>query len=104
VKLLNLVSLGVDRDTRYGTIPEDFDGVCLMTDQLAMNLIRLEGDGAVEGMIGKDGRWGYLEKEGTLKNMEPSVVVVRKKVLHGHRIVCRDVKRDPLCTRRYTQM
>jgi hypothetical protein len=48
LKLPNLVSLSVDRDTGYGTTPEDVDGVCLMTDQRTMNLIGLEGHGAVE--------------------------------------------------------
>jgi hypothetical protein len=50
-------------------------------------------------MVGKDGRWGYLEEEGALKNMELGVVVVRDKVRHGHSLVCRDAKRDVLYTR-----
>lgn len=45
-------------------------------------------------MVGKDERWGYLGKEGALKNMEPGVVVVHEKVLHDHSLVCRAVKRD----------
>jgi hypothetical protein len=52
-------------------------------------------------MDGKDGRWGYLEEEGALKNMELGVVVVRDKVLHGHSLVYRDAKRDVLYSRHY---
>lgn len=54
-------------------------------------------------MVGKDGRWGYLEKKGTLKNMEPGEVGVREMVLHSHSLVCRDAKRDLFYTRRHTR-
>lgn len=68
-----------------------------------MNLIGLKGHGPVEGNGWKGWKGGYLEKEGTLKNMEPGEVGVREMVLHGHSLVCQDAKRDLLYTRRHTR-
>lgn len=46
---------------------------------------------------------GYLEEEGTLKNMEPGAVVAREIALHSHSLVCRDAKRDLLYSRSHTR-